>query len=153
MSKRFNIRVYGLIINDKNELLLTDEIRYGKEITKFPGGGMHWGEGPVDCIRRECMEEIGFLPVSVTHFYTTDFFQLSAFNEDDQIVSIYYFLQLPETDKIRVVSEKFLFADKLEGAQVFRWKKIEALTEGDVTFPIDKKVVLKLIQEMRPAGI
>ncbi len=36
----FNIRVYALLINEKNEVLITDEFRFGKEMTKFPGGGL-----------------------------------------------------------------------------------------------------------------
>ena len=28
-------------------------------VTKFPGGGMEFGEGTIDCIKRECMEEFG----------------------------------------------------------------------------------------------
>ena len=52
----FNIRVYALLINEKNEVLITDEFRFGKEVTKFPGGGLHWGEGTIDCLQRECRE-------------------------------------------------------------------------------------------------
>ena len=54
---QFNIRVYGILINERNEVLLTDEYRFGTEITKFPGGGLEFGEGTIDCIKREMMEE------------------------------------------------------------------------------------------------
>ena len=37
-EKKFNIRVYGLYINNENKLLLSDEYFGGKFLTKFPGG-------------------------------------------------------------------------------------------------------------------
>ena len=51
--RNFVVRVYGLIINDKKEVLLTDEYQQGMKMTKFPGGGLEFGEGPVDCIKRQ----------------------------------------------------------------------------------------------------
>ena len=86
----FNIRVYALLINDQQEVLVTDEFRFGKEMTKFPGGGLNWGEGTIDCLHRECREELGCEIRIVKHFYTTDFFQCSAFHADHQLISIYY---------------------------------------------------------------
>src|SRR4051812_1097228 len=80
----FNVRVYGILINEQGQVLVTDEIHYGQRMTKFPGGGLQFGEGIVDCLKRECVEELG-LEVNVQeHFYTTDFFQLSAFNPKHQ---------------------------------------------------------------------
>ena len=55
--RQFNIRVYGLVINEGKEVLLTDEYLLDRKMTKFPGGGMHFGEGPEDCIKREALEE------------------------------------------------------------------------------------------------
>jgi len=54
---QFVIRVYGLIINEWEEVLVTDEFQLGQRMTKFPGGGLHFGEGPVDCLVREMQEE------------------------------------------------------------------------------------------------
>ena len=72
--KKFNLRVYGLILNEKEEILLMDECRNGVAFTKFPGGGLEFGEGTKDCLVRELKEEllsdfeIGDL------FYVNDFF-------------------------------------------------------------------------------
>ena len=41
----FNVRVYGLLINNQNEVLVSDEQEYGMRFTKFPGGGLEYGEG------------------------------------------------------------------------------------------------------------
>ena len=41
----FNVRVYGLLINDQNQILISDEQEYGMQFSKFPGGGLEYGEG------------------------------------------------------------------------------------------------------------
>src|SRR5689334_13690577 len=92
----FNIRVYGILINDNRQVLVSDEYIRGKYYTKFPGGGLEFGEGTRDCLRREFMEEMN-LKVEVTdHLYTTDFYQESAFLAGHQIISIYYFVKALE---------------------------------------------------------
>ena len=55
--KHFNVRVYGILIHKEN-LLVSDEFIKGKLITKFPGGGLEFGEGTIDCVIREFMEEL-----------------------------------------------------------------------------------------------
>ena len=89
---RFNIRVYGILINEKKQVLVSDEYIRGNYFTKFAGGGLEFGEGTRDCLKREFKEEMN-LDVHVDeHIYTTDYFQLSAFNPEHQIVSIYYYV-------------------------------------------------------------
>ena len=57
-EKRFNVRVYGILINDRNELLVSDELIKGIRFTKFPGGGLEWGEGIEACLKREFIEDL-----------------------------------------------------------------------------------------------
>ena len=57
MIEKLNLRVYGLLLNNNGEVLLTDESRFGMEFTKFPGGGIELGEGISDCLKREFIEE------------------------------------------------------------------------------------------------
>jgi 8-oxo-dGTP pyrophosphatase MutT (NUDIX family) len=135
----FNIRVYGILLNDRNEVLLSDESRFGRKFTKFPGGGLEQGEGLKDCVKREFMEELQ-LDVEVgVLVYLTDFYQQSAFNENDQIISIYYRVHTSMTSKIETVKTPFDF--KSEDQEVHRWISLKDLTKEDLTFPIDKKVV------------
>lgn len=89
MNKSFNIRVYGWLTHPDLGVLTTIENIKGKWYRKFPGGGLEWGEGINDCLQREFMEELNF-PIQVKRqLYTTHFFQLSAFNPNDQVLSIY----------------------------------------------------------------
>ena len=83
----FIIRVYGIIRNEKNEVLISDEFQLGMKMTKFPGGGLHFGEGTLNCLRREFREECnGQEIVNPEHFYTTDFYQKALFYKNHQLI-------------------------------------------------------------------
>ena len=49
----FNVRVYGVLLDDEKRLLVSDEFIRGQYITKLPGGGLEIGEGTRDCLQRE----------------------------------------------------------------------------------------------------
>ena len=143
--KHFNIRVYAIILNDEGRLLLSDEYVLDRKMTKFPGGGMHFGEGPADCLRREAIEEFG-QPIEITgHFYTTHFFQRALYYTDHQLISIYYRARFPDPVGFRVSETPFDFPPGINGSQSFRWASLQELKEEELSFPIDR-VVLKLLQ-------
>ena len=106
---RFNVRVYGVLLDDQQRVLVSDEWIRGKYYTKFPGGGLEFGEGTRDCLKREFMEEMNLAVEVGEHLYTTDFFQLSAFNPDHQILSIYYLVKPLEEIKVRLSTIAFDF--------------------------------------------
>jgi len=134
----FNVRVYGLLINLQNEVLLSDEFEYGQYFTKFPGGGLELGEGLVDALKREFMEECNAEIEVVSHFYTTDFYEKSSFNES-QVISIYYLVK--ESRPLSVCIKTKVFDFDINSNQSFRWVKINDLHENDVTFKTDQVVV------------
>ena len=134
----FNVRVYGLLINESNEVLLSDEREYGMEFTKFPGGGVELGEGLIEALKREFIEECSVEIEVLSHFYTTDFYEKSSFNES-QVLSIYYLVKLISPLRLNFKISVFDF-DELSN-QSFRWKKITELQEKDVTFKTDQRVV------------
>ena len=148
---RFNIRVYGVLKNLRNEVLVTDELIRGNEYTKFPGGGLEFGEGTRDCLQREFLEEMNLRVEVGDHLYTTDFFQMSAFNPEHQIISIYYWVSALEDISVRLSTRPFHFdEDQLEAykrhneCESFRFIPWETLTEESVSLPIDKVVVAKI---------
>lgn len=131
--KKYNLRAYGICENENGELLVCHENIRGLEMWKFPGGGNEWGEGLKDTVIREFQEEMGLEISHLEHLYTTDFFQQSAFNENDQLISVYFWV----LDKIPSNIPDF---DE-EGHHIsFHWKTREEIKEL-LTFPVDQFVL------------
>jgi len=135
--KRFNVRVYGLLFNAQGEVLLSDECRNGHSFTKFPGGGVEFGEGIADALVREFREELGILVAVGDLYYVNDFFQASAFNPNDQIVAFYYCVSSDETSEI--VCNQHEVPVTQEGEQ-HRWMNLKDLQNNVLNFPIDRHV-------------
>jgi 8-oxo-dGTP diphosphatase len=143
----FTLRVYGILINEQQQILVSDELIRGMQITKFPGGGLEFGEGTRDCLKREFMEEMQLNVEIGEHFYTTDFFQISAFNKEHQIISIYYLVKALEAIQVPLRNTPFDFDEqqlriyKETGqTETFRFINWEDFSENSVILPIDKMV-------------
>lgn len=137
LPEKFNIRVYGLLIVD-DAILVTDEVRLNTKMTKFPGGGLEFGEGLADALVREYKEELN-VAVKVNELvYINDFLQISSFDVTHQLMCVYYNVALL-SGKINTVEKPFHF--NTNEPQCFRWVRIENLQQNDFTFPIDQKVV------------
>lgn len=143
----FNIRVYGVLINDQNEILVSDEFIRGNYFTKFPGGGLEFGEGTRDCLKREFLEEMNLQVEVGEHIYTTDYFQLSAFNPSHQIISIYYYTKALEEIKAPLRTKAFDFDEEQmniyevkKEIETFRFITKDEFSSETVTLPIDKIV-------------
>lgn len=148
-----NLRVYGILINDKKQVLVSDEYIRGGYYTKFPGGGMEFGEGTRDCLAREFQEEMNLAVETGAHLYTTDFFQLSAFRPDSQIIAVYYYvkalepIRVPLRDKLFDFDEQQMAAYHATGeTETFRFINWEDFSPASVTLPIDK-IVAGMIKE------
>ena len=142
----FNVRVYGVLMDTQNRLLVSDEFIRGNYFTKLPGGGLEFGEGTRECLVREYMEETGLEVTIGDHIYTTDFFQISAFNNKDQIISIYYHVHCKNTNGIKTSEKVFDFtpdqtADNQREAESFRWVNFEDINEQTMSLPIDKVAI------------
>ena len=129
VPERFNVRVYGIWINN-GQLLINEEIIRGRAVTKFPGGGLDLGEGTRECLAREWKEELGLDINVLDHFYTTDFYQPSAF-DNSQVISIYY----------RVSAEKvpLEIVNLVEQERTF-WIPLGDLRRDTFSLPIDQVV-------------
>lgn len=146
---QFVVRVYGILKDEKNRILVSDEFIKGKFYTKFPGGGLEFGEGTKECVVREFKEETG-LDVEVTeHLYTTDFYQQSAFNPNHQIISVYYYVKAHNLNSLKTSDTKFNFTDEQlasnQNCEVFRWIPSNIISAEDVSLPIDK-IVAEMIR-------
>lgn len=149
----FTIRVYGILINESKQVLVSDEYIRGNYYTKFPGGGLEFGEGTRDCLQREFKEEMDLEVEIGEHLYTTDFFQMSAFRPDQQIVSIYYMVKALEAIKAPLRDKVFDFDERQIAVynetgetETFRFIGWDHFSPESVTLPIDK-VAAQLIKE------
>ena len=98
------------------------------------------------------MEEANLKITVGDHFYTTDFFQISAFNNKDQIISIYYLVDTADSSVIQTKEKAFDFlpeqvADSNGTAEHLRWMPLDEITEDAMTLPIDK-VAIKMLLEI-----
>lgn len=143
---RFNIRCYLLIADQaKHSILVSDECIRGEHVTKFPGGGLEFGEGVVDCLEREALEELGQTVEVGQHFYTTEGFVRSAYREADQVVSIYCEARLNTAAQFRTAQRPMDFPP--DGGESFRWVHWEDLHPEDFRFPADQAVVRRLLDQ------
>lgn len=147
----FNVRVYGIVTDEKRGILVSDELIKGKLYTKFPGGGLQMGEGTRDGLKREFKEELNIKVAVLDHFYTTDFYQESAFRKDDQIISIYYYVKpLAELNSeavhIDTIKDYLDRANPHADQESFRFVAFDKFSEELLSFPIDK-VVGKMLRE------
>ncbi|HYO23093.1 MAG TPA: NUDIX domain-containing protein [Flavisolibacter sp.] len=151
----FTLRVYGVLINEKKEVLVSDEYIRGGYYTKFPGGGLEFGEGTRDCLKREFIEEMNLKVEVGEHIYTTDFFQISAFNAAHQIISVFYFVTPLEAIKVPLRTKPFDFDEAQlkiyevrQEIETFRFVPWDELSEETVNLPIEKIVIGMIKQQL-----
>lgn len=137
MSQPFNVRIYGLLVH-QSQLLIIKEPFAGKIIHKFPGGGLEFGEGTIDCLKREFLEELNLEIQVEKHFYTQDFFLLSRFNENEQILMIYYTVFAKDISQLKIVDKDI---------QELIWKDLDSLTTDDLTLPTDQLVTQMFLEK------
>jgi 8-oxo-dGTP diphosphatase len=141
-KEMFSIRVYGIVINNNHEVLVTDEFHFNRRMTKFPGGGLEYGEGTIDCLKREFREELNQEPFGIEHLYTTDFYQPTALvDPPKQLISIYYMAKVPFPEELTTSSIPF---NEVNGTVTFRWIPLFQLQPDDLTFPIDRIVAARI---------
>ena len=149
------MRVYGILINEQKQVLVSDEYIRGMYITKFCGGGLEQGEGTRDCLKSEFMEEMN-LDVEVTdHIYTTDFYQPSAFRPGDQILSIYYYVNPLQQIAAPLRTAPFQFDERemkmyeaTGETETFRFIDAKDFNADCMTLPIDKIVASMIMQTL-----
>ena len=149
VPRRFNVRVYFFLVSEgdaagKRQVLLSDEILAGKHCTKWPGGGLEFGEGPRDCALREAREELGQDIELGPLVHATGGFVRSAWRREEQVLCHYYFARLEGPVTFRVTDEPFDFDGG--SVQSFRWVPLDDFDPGQLTFATDREAMGALME-------
>ncbi len=140
---QITVRIYALVINNKREVLLSDERILDRPITKFPGGGLDFGEGSRQTLEREFMEEMNEKCVVKDHFYTTDIYQKAFGRSHIQMFAVYYSVDFLNEPKHPIHHSRF--AKEIQpGENSFWWCPISELKPEYFTLESDKIVARKL---------
>lgn len=137
MIDKINIRVYAIFLNEKNELMAIDEGYAGEKLIKLPGGGLEFGEGTLECLHREFAEELNLKIEVLEHFYTQEDFLVSRFRENEQLLTIYYTVNILNLDDLKILDDSI---------EKVKW--ISLHEENPLPLPIDKIVFQKLKEKL-----
>ena len=137
MIDKINIRVYAIYLNEKNELMALDEGYAGEKLIKLPGGGLEFGEGTIECLHREFAEELNLKIEVLEHFYTQEDFLVSRFRENEQLLTIYYTLNILNLEQLKIIDETI---------EKVKW--ISLHEQNPLPLPIDKIVFEKLKEKL-----
>lgn len=143
----YNLRVYGLLI-EEGKVLITDELRSGAPMTKFPGGGVEAGEGLEEALIREWQEET-YTKIRVGKLlYINPFYHKSGFFVSLPLLSVYYQVHLEEPLACPINTQKYFPPKDTPGDwQQFRWVSLEQLQPDEFTFVVDKAFVENIVNQ------
>lgn len=130
--KGFNIRVYALCIVN-NQLLTLKEPFAGNMLVKLPGGGLEFGEGTADCLKREFKEELNLEITVGDAFYIQEDFVPSLAKDGKQLLMLYFFATITNLNNLEIIDKNI---------QEVRWISLTA--NNPFTLPIDRIVFNKL---------
>ncbi len=137
MIDKINIRVYAIYVNENQELMALDEGYAGEKLVKLPGGGLEFGEGTLQCLHREFAEELNLKIEVLEHFYTQEEFLVSMFRENEQLLTIYYTVNILNLDELKILDESI---------ENVKWISLQE--ENPLPLPIDKIVFEKLKEKL-----
>ena len=135
---RFNVRVYGLLIH-QNAILVLEEYYVGEILYKFPGGGLDFGEGIIDCLKRELREELNLELKHAEHFYIQEEFVRSKFRENEQLLTLYYKVQVENINALTILEPSI---------QSLKWIPLSEIKPTHLNLPVDQTVIKLLLKDM-----
>lgn len=128
----FNIRVYAVCVVN-NKLLTLKEPFAGRMVTKLPGGGLEFGEGTVDCLKREFKEELN-LEIEINDaFYIQEDFVTSLAKDQKQLLMLYFKTTILDIENLKILDHNI---------QKINW--VDLKENNPFSLPVDKIVFTKL---------
>jgi len=116
--------VAAVALDDQDNVLLVRQFRYPVDrfLLEIPAGGISPGEDPVDCVRRELQEEIGYLPQKIDEL--GGFYSVPGYGTE----YLYCYLATQLTPS-RLVAED---TDDIEVVRVPVGQVLQLITSGEI---------------------
>jgi len=124
-------------VSPEDRVLISDEWIGGRRCTKWPGGGLEFGEGPRDCAPREALEELGQAIELGPLVHATGGCVRSQWKPEEQVLCYYYLAHLQGPAAFRMATEPFDFEG--DAVQSFRWEKAGDLNPEAFSFGTDRE--------------
>lgn len=131
------------MVNQFQEVLVSEELILGNKYTKFPGGGLVFGEGTVTALKREFVEELAMEINIVKHIYTADFFVNSKFQPNTQVLAIYY--EVESKHPYPIENKPLAVQTVLDDLPSFHWLALADFPIQKLSFETDRKAIQKFI--------
>lgn len=144
MDSSFNIRVYGVLV-ENGKVLISDEVYDGRRMTKFPGGGLELGEGIGPCLVREWMEELQTEIEVGEILYINPFLLYGTFFPDKEILAIYFNVKRLSPIGLPISGKPYDFPDDAHDAESFRWVPLQELKPEEFTYITDQEAAKCII--------
>lgn len=132
----FSVRTYAICEND-DKILALYEYHNGQIYCKLPGGGVEFGEGILDCLHREFLEELNVKIEIVEHLYTQEHFVQSIVDNGKQLLLIYYIVRIVNLENIMINTPDI---------HKFEWIDIN---DNPFVLPVDKIALAKYREKQK----
>ena len=134
-------RVYGFLINNSKQVLVSAERFNGIPIIKFPGGGVEWGEGLQEALIREFKEELKISIGVKENIYFNDFPVESVIDKRYQVQAFFYHVEPLEPMRFSTVLS---LKPPEKNTENFIWVDLKNLSEVLFTYEIEKEAAKAL---------
>jgi len=139
------IRCKGIILHENKVLV----VRHTEASTyfAFPGGHLEWGETPVECVKREIMEELGVEPVIGSLLYVNTFIQTDGTHNIEfffEIKNAFDYLDTSGNDRSHAHEiHEILWLDKNHDFRLLPVAIDEEFKKGEIVSEITKQIKSK----------
>ena len=153
-GRRWVERVYGILLWNGSVLVSRERFR-GRELVKFPGGGLEPGEDAPTALKREWIEELNF-PVNVGVRWGSAPHPVPSAFDPAADVYVHFYTVKPQNRRYSDVPVQNWGSPLPQGThdvEQCSWVALDALNSDEFTFAADQTVARQLKSGWTPGGL